>query len=59
MDEISMKKALEAYNTIREYCKEHANCEGCVFLRKDGEKKSYSCDEPCIFGVGFYPHDWD
>lgn len=29
MDE--MRKALEAYNTIREYCREQDNCENCFF----------------------------
>lgn len=57
---IPPEKAMESYKTLREYCKQYKKCEGCVFLRKDGEEKSYHRnDVPCIFGVGFLPHDWD
>lgn len=59
MGDISKEQALEAYNLIRDYCKQHDNCENCSFLHKDGEEKSYCSSEPCIFGVGFYPCDWD
>ncbi|MBD5525561.1 MAG: hypothetical protein HDR04_14305 [Lachnospiraceae bacterium] len=32
---VSMEKALEAYNTIRAYCKQKSGCEGCMFEMED------------------------
>ncbi len=58
MDHNLSVEAVEGYKKIKEYCKTISDCCECVFLQKD-TVKSFHCNEPCIFGVGFYPCDWD
>lgn len=58
MDKISSAEVMEGYKKIKEYCKQFSNCGECIFLQKDSVK-SFHRDEPCIFGVGFHPCDWN
>lgn len=58
MNNILSSEAMEGYKKIKEYCKQFSDCGECIFLQKNFEK-TFHCDEPCIFGVGFYPCDWD
>lgn len=50
-------EAKAAYNTLREYCKQHKGCEGCRYCEGTGDNK-------CIFEFDYHeygvlaPADW-
>ena len=53
----SMRRALQGYNTIRNYCltyklKHGSSCDGCLFQMDD------TAPEECIFEFDEFPRDW-
>ncbi|MBD5449031.1 MAG: hypothetical protein HDR28_02495 [Lachnospiraceae bacterium] len=47
MDE--MRKVLEAYNTVREYCRTQNNCEKCILSDES---------DICLLYTGDVPKNW-
>ena len=55
MDEISMERALEAYNTIAAYCRQCESCSDCLF----GVYEAEGLESECIITLSpDPPQDW-
>jgi hypothetical protein len=50
---IDRKEAIEAYRTLKQYCKEHPDCSECIFAH--WYVKGYG---ECEFKLYSYPVEW-
>lgn len=53
MGNITKQQALEAYNTLRDYCKEQENCDDCLLSISEG-----ILSEGCLMHLSEPPGDW-